>query len=205
MLHNCASTATALYQYWGLCFVNCFDTLLAAKLLKYPDSSLAHLANYFCDKIIVTKQSVDNAKLKQILVSLRTRPLSNDVLSLAREQSQYLLRLHDGLRAELRSALGREGVIAVLEATKKTCALNYPEKSLPSSAPYNVLLSSQSYVDQQHYQQQHHQNSLQFASTYATFTPTLSTPATLLTTYVNESHNPMLARSPVMSPEEVDC
>ena len=117
VLHGCESDVLWLQRDFGVYLVNCFDTFHAAKHLKYPALSLAHMIQYHCG-ITVDK--------KYQLADWRTRPLSDSMIAYAKNDTHFLLYIYDCLRRELWKNLGKDqGILSVLEASKRTCMKRY--------------------------------------------------------------------------------
>jgi 3'-5' exonuclease len=113
--------------------VNTFDTFHAAKTLKYPALSLAHLLKYH-----------GNIKLnkKHQLSDWRQRPLPQDMIDYARCDTAYLHFLYDSMRRDIYKIYGREGIEAVLNASRKWCLKRY-EKEPFWPLGYRKLISSE--------------------------------------------------------------
>ena len=116
VFHGCAHDIMWLQRDLGLYVVNCFDTFQAAKALELPTLSLAHLLKSFCH---IT------ADKKYQMADWRTRPLSEEMLRYARDDTHFLLFVYDCLRRQLWQQLGQEGYRAVLDASKDVCASRY--------------------------------------------------------------------------------
>lgn len=113
--------------------MNCFDTYHAAKTLKYPALSLAHLLKYH-----------GNIKLnkKHQLSDWRQRPLPQEMIEYARADTAYLHFLYDSMRKDLFKAHGQEGLQAVLNASRQWCLKRY-EKDTFWPLGYRKLLNSE--------------------------------------------------------------
>ena len=113
--------------------MNTFDTFHAAKTLKYPALSLAHLLKYH-----------GNIKLnkKHQLSDWRQRPLPQDMIDYARCDTAYLHFLYDSMRRDIYKIYGREGIEAVLNASRKWCLKRY-EKEPFWPLGYRKLISSE--------------------------------------------------------------
>ena len=99
--------------------MNVFDTYHAAKTLKYPALSLAHLLKYH-----------GNIKLnkKHQLSDWRQRPLPQDMIDYARTDTAYLHFLYDSMRKDVYKMHGQEGLQAVLNASRKWCFKRYEKE-----------------------------------------------------------------------------
>lgn len=132
VFHGCEGDIVWLQKDFGIYVTNCFDTYHAAKLLKYPALSLAHLLKIFCN---VT------ANKRYQLSDWRQRPLPPDMIKYARGDTHYLLHIYDQLRKEVWNAQGREGLQFVLDSSKRLCLQRY-EKEFFWPLGYRKLLDN---------------------------------------------------------------
>lgn len=130
VFHGCDKAVTWLQRDFNLYVINCFDTQNAAKLLKYPDSTLAHILQYL-GGVSLNKN--------HLALDWRQRPLPSDMIRFARNEANYLLFLYDSLRRNLWNVHGREGLEAVLNASRKSCLKRY-EKEMFWPLGYRKLL-----------------------------------------------------------------
>ncbi|XP_039281279.1 exosome component 10 isoform X2 [Nilaparvata lugens] len=92
VLHGADSDIQWLQRDLCVYIVNMFDTHQAAQVLDFHRLSLAHLLKVFCN--------IDSNKTYQ-LYDWRTRPLSDEAIRYAREDTHYLLYIYDLLRNQL--------------------------------------------------------------------------------------------------------
>lgn len=92
VLHGADFDILWLQRDCGVYVVNMFDTHQAAIVLEYPHRSLAALLSKFCD--------IQANKVYQ-RADWRIRPLPEDFLEYARQDSHYLLYIYDLMRNEL--------------------------------------------------------------------------------------------------------
>ncbi|XP_063602725.1 exosome complex component 10 homolog [Penaeus indicus] len=92
VLHGADFDILWLQRDCGVYVVNMFDTHQAAIVLEYPHRSLAALLSKFCD--------IQANKVYQ-RADWRIRPLPEDFLEYARQDSHYLLYVYDLMRNEL--------------------------------------------------------------------------------------------------------
>ncbi|KAF6108642.1 exosome component 10 [Phyllostomus discolor] len=92
VFHGADSDIEWLQKDFGLYVVNMFDTHQAARLLNLGRHSLDHLLKLYC--------GVDSNKQYQ-LADWRIRPLPEEMLSYARDDTHYLLYIYDKMRLEL--------------------------------------------------------------------------------------------------------
>ncbi|GLH13589.1 Exonuclease mut-7 homolog [Gryllus bimaculatus] len=102
--------------------VNMFDTHLAARMLNFTHLSLAYLLKHYCN-VAVNKQFQ--------LADWRIRPLPNELVNYAREDTHYLLYVYDLMKnALIEGANGQTNLLlSVLEQSKEVCKRRY-EKPL---------------------------------------------------------------------------
>ncbi|NWW86671.1 EXOSX protein, partial [Rhynochetos jubatus] len=92
VLHGADSDVEWLQKDFGLYLVNVFDTHQAARLLSLGRHSLDHLLKLYC--------SVDADKQYQ-LADWRIRPLPEEMIQYARDDTHYLLYIYDKVREAL--------------------------------------------------------------------------------------------------------
>ncbi|XP_004482602.2 exosome complex component 10 isoform X2 [Dasypus novemcinctus] len=92
VFHGADSDIEWLQKDFGLYVVNMFDTHQAARLLNLGRHSLDHLLKVYC--------SVESNKQYQ-LADWRIRPLPEEMLNYARDDTHYLLYIYDKMRLEL--------------------------------------------------------------------------------------------------------
>ncbi|XP_037354510.1 exosome component 10 [Talpa occidentalis] len=92
VFHGADSDIEWLQKDFGLYVVNMFDTHQAARLLNLGRHSLDHLLKHYC--------SVDSNKQYQ-LADWRIRPLPEEMLHYARDDTHYLLYIYDQMRLAL--------------------------------------------------------------------------------------------------------
>ncbi|XP_042333911.1 exosome component 10 [Sceloporus undulatus] len=92
VLHGADSDVEWLQRDFGLYLVNVFDTHQAARLLSLGRHSLEHLLKLYCD-VAANKQYQ--------LADWRIRPLPEEMINYARDDTHYLLYIYDRVREEL--------------------------------------------------------------------------------------------------------
>ncbi|XP_054857714.1 exosome component 10 isoform X2 [Eublepharis macularius] len=92
VLHGADSDVEWLQQDFGLYLVNMFDTHQAARLLSLGRHSLDHLLKFYCDV---------NANKQFQLADWRIRPLPEEMVHYARDDTHYLLYIYDRMREDL--------------------------------------------------------------------------------------------------------
>ncbi|XP_040443439.1 exosome component 10 isoform X2 [Falco naumanni] len=92
VLHGADSDVEWLQKDFGLYLVNMFDTHQAARLLNLGRHSLDHLLKLYCN--------IDADKQYQ-LADWRIRPLPEEMVRYARDDTHYLLYIYDKMREAL--------------------------------------------------------------------------------------------------------
>ncbi|XP_060132225.1 exosome component 10 isoform X1 [Zootoca vivipara] len=118
VLHGADSDVEWLQRDFGLYLVNVFDTHQAARLLNLGRHSLDHLLKIYC--------KVDANKQYQ-LADWRIRPLPEEMLHYARDDTHYLLYIYDRVREELwEKANGQPAQLQVVwQRSKDICLKKY--------------------------------------------------------------------------------
>jgi ribonuclease D len=139
VFHGCDKDILWLQRDLGLYVVNCFDTYQAAKALRYPALSLAHLLKYYCGVTLNKKYQ---------LADWRERPLPPHLIEYAKLDTHYLLYVYDCLRRDVHAGHGSSGIEAVYEASRRTCLQRY-EKDSFYPLGYLKLVNPRASEDQQ--------------------------------------------------------
>ncbi|XP_032228856.1 exosome component 10 isoform X2 [Nematostella vectensis] len=124
-----------LQRDFGIYVVNMFDTGQASRVLALERFSLAFLLKKFCG-VTADKQYQ--------LADWRIRPLPEEMIRYAREDTHYLLYIHDRLRNEL-IRTGNENnnlLLSVYSRSTEVCQKHY-EKPLFTSESYMNLYTKQ--------------------------------------------------------------
>uniref|UniRef100_A0A8C9MIP6 Exosome complex component 10 n=1 Tax=Serinus canaria TaxID=9135 RepID=A0A8C9MIP6_SERCA len=138
VLHGADSDVEWLQRDFGLYLVNVFDTHQAARLLNLGRHSLDHLLKLYC--------SVDADKKYQ-LADWRIRPLPEEMIRYAREDTHYLLYIYDKVR-ELLWERGKEQptqLQVVWQRSRDICLKKY----------IKPLFTDESYLDLYRRQKKH--------------------------------------------------
>ncbi|XP_014474435.1 PREDICTED: exosome component 10 [Dinoponera quadriceps] len=120
----------------SLYVVNMFDTHQAAKQLQFPYLSLAYLLKKYCN--------IDPNKHFQ-LADWRIRPLPEELMKYAREDTHYLLYIKDLLKNELiESANGQNNILkAVYDMSTDICKRTYVKPIWTMESCKNMYRRSQ--------------------------------------------------------------
>uniref|UniRef100_A0A8D2NW18 Exosome component 10 n=1 Tax=Zosterops lateralis melanops TaxID=1220523 RepID=A0A8D2NW18_ZOSLA len=138
VLHGADSDVEWLQRDFGLYLVNVFDTHQAARLLNLGRHSLDHLLKLYCN--------VDADKKYQ-LADWRIRPLPEEMIRYARDDTHYLLYIYDRVR-ELLWERGKEQptqLQVVWQRSRDICLKKY----------IKPLFTDESYLDLYRRQKKH--------------------------------------------------
>lgn len=136
VFHGASSDVIWLQRDLSLYVVNMFDTYQAAKQLNLPYLSLAYLMKRYCN--------VDPNKHFQ-LADWRIRPLPEELMKYAREDTHYLLYIMDILRNDLiESANGQSNILrAVYDRSTEVCKQIYTKPTWNEESYMNMYRKSQ--------------------------------------------------------------
>lgn len=136
VFHGADSDIQWLQRDMSLYIVNMFDTHQAAKQLNLPYLSLAYLLKKFC--------GIDPNKHFQ-LADWRIRPLPEELIKYAREDTHYLLYIKDILRnALIDSSNGKINILkAVYDRSTEICKLTYIKPIWTEDSYMNMYRKSQ--------------------------------------------------------------
>ncbi|KAF9616938.1 hypothetical protein IFM89_033008 [Coptis chinensis] len=111
VMHGADRDIVWLQRDFGIYVCNLFDTHQASRVLDLERNSLEYLLLYFCG--VIVNKDYQNA-------DWRLRPLPDDMLKYAREDTHYLLYMYDLMRRRLFSASigSKEGNDLLLEGTR---------------------------------------------------------------------------------------
>ncbi|TKY46324.1 Exosome component 10 [Spatholobus suberectus] len=98
VMHGADRDIVWLQRDFGIYICNLFDTHQASKLLNLERNSLEYILHHFCE--VTANKEYQNA-------DWRIRPLPNEMLRYAREDTHYLLYIYDLMRIKL-FALSKE-------------------------------------------------------------------------------------------------
>ncbi|KAF5799366.1 putative polyribonucleotide nucleotidyltransferase [Helianthus annuus] len=92
VMHGADQCIIWLQRDFGIYVCNMFDTVQASKVLKFEENSLEFLLRHFCK--VAAHEEYENA-------DWRLRPLTDEMLRYAREDTHYLLFLYDLMQRRL--------------------------------------------------------------------------------------------------------
>ena len=121
-----------LQKDFGIYVVNMFDTCQAARLLKMSQFSLFFLVKHYCGKML-DKQFQ--------LADWRVRPLTEEMLTYAREDSRNLLYIYDLMRNELIDSgnLQKNLLLAAHERSNAICLKRFEKPSIDSNSHLPII------------------------------------------------------------------
>ncbi|XP_022925220.1 protein RRP6-like 2 [Cucurbita moschata] len=131
VLHGADRDIVWLQRDFGIYICNLFDTGQASRVLKLERNSLEYLLHHFCG--VAANKEYQNA-------DWRLRPLPEEMLRYAREDTHYLLYIYDLMRMKL-SSMPRESEesdFPLVEVYKRSCdvCLHLYEKELLTENSY---------------------------------------------------------------------
>ncbi|XP_013778141.1 LOW QUALITY PROTEIN: exosome component 10-like [Limulus polyphemus] len=132
VLHGADMDILWLQRDFGLYVVNMFDTGQAARVLNMACYSLAYLLKHYCH--------VDVNKQFQ-LADWRIRPLPDDMIHYAREDTHYLLYIYDQMKRELISKGNDQKnlLISVFQRSKTVCLRKYQKPPFRDDSYLDLL------------------------------------------------------------------
>ncbi|KAL5708750.1 Protein RRP6-like 2 [Ranunculus cassubicifolius] len=130
VMHGADSDILWLQRDFGIYICNLFDTQQASKVLNLERNSLEFLLLYFCG--VTVNKAYQNS-------DWRLRPLPDDMIKYAREDTHYLLCIYDQMRRRLLSAsMGAkvpDDLLLVYKCSYDLCMQLY-EKELLTDTSY---------------------------------------------------------------------
>ncbi|XP_076359392.1 exosome complex component 10-like isoform X2 [Tachypleus tridentatus] len=132
VLHGADMDILWLQRDFGLYVVNMFDTGQAARVLNMACFSLAYLLKHYC-QLDVNKQFQ--------LADWRIRPLPDDMIQYAREDTHYLLYIYDHMKRDLISKGNDQKnlLISVFQRSKTVCLKKYQKPPFQDDSYLDLL------------------------------------------------------------------
>ncbi|RWS16344.1 exosome component 10-like protein [Dinothrombium tinctorium] len=132
VFHGADMDVVWLQRDFGVYVVNMFDTGQAAKLLNFAHFSLAYLLKHYC--------GLETNKKFQ-LADWRMRPLPDEMVQYAREDTHYLLYVYDRMKNDLISKGNANNNLlrCAFDRSRQVCLKKY-EKPLFSESSYLSLV-----------------------------------------------------------------
>eukprot|EP00268_Persea_americana_P045801 TRINITY_DN46934_c0_g1_i10.p1 TRINITY_DN46934_c0_g1~~TRINITY_DN46934_c0_g1_i10.p1 ORF type:complete len:933 (-),score=208.21 TRINITY_DN46934_c0_g1_i10:546-3344(-) len=138
VMHGADRDIIWLQRDFGIYVCNLFDTGQASRVLHMERNSLEHLLHHFCG--VAANKEYQNA-------DWRLRPLPDDMIKYAREDTHYLLHIYDLMRGRLimSSAESACSDDLLLEVYKRSCdvCLQLYEKELLTDTSYLYIYGLQ--------------------------------------------------------------
>uniref|UniRef100_A0A336LL95 Exosome complex component 10 homolog n=1 Tax=Culicoides sonorensis TaxID=179676 RepID=A0A336LL95_CULSO len=140
VFHGADSDIEWLQRDLSLYIVNMFDTHQAAKRLGFERLSLAHLLNHYC--------KIEADKTFQ-LADWRMRPLPEELIDYARQDTHYLLYIYDNMRNSLVQKSNEENnlIKSVYKASTEICKKRYAKPYITSVSHMDVYRKSRKMFD----------------------------------------------------------
>lgn len=131
VLHGADMDIQWLQRDFGVYIVNLFDTCQASRVLNFAHNSLAYLLKHYC-KI--------EAKKEYQLADWRIRPLPQELIQYAREDTHYLLYIYDMLRNELiNKGNNQQNLLqSVFQRSKLICLKKYEKPKFDENSFLSV-------------------------------------------------------------------
>lgn len=128
VMHGADRDIMWLQRDFHIYVCNLFDTGQASRVLQMERNSLEHLLLYFCG--VTAKKEYQNA-------DWRSRPLPDEMIKYAREDTHYLLYIYDLMRQRLQRASTFENdlLVEVHKRSNEIC-LQFYEKELLTDTSY---------------------------------------------------------------------
>ncbi|XP_039017651.1 protein RRP6-like 2 isoform X2 [Hibiscus syriacus] len=134
VMHGADRDIVWLQRDFGIYVCNLFDTGQASRVLKLERNSLEHLLQHFCG--VTANKEYQNA-------DWRLRPLPDEMLRYAREDTHYLLYIYDLMRIELLS-MPKEGehlyapLVEVYKRSFDVCMQLYEKEILTENSYLHI-------------------------------------------------------------------
>ena len=134
IFHGADGDVEWLQRDFGLYIVNLFDTYQAAKLLNFPHLSLAYLLRHYC-QINVNKEFQ--------LADWRIRPIPEEMINYAREDTHYLHFVYQKLKTDLMAkGVGDNLLTATWNNSRQTCLKKYKIPSIGADSHMDIYRKS---------------------------------------------------------------
>lgn len=129
-----------LQRDFALYIVNMFDTHQAAKILGLPRLSLAYLLKHFCD--------IDADKTYQ-LADWRIRPLPEELIHYARQDTHYLIYIYELLRNDLIKKANNQANLlkTVYQYSTEICKKRYEKPNITCNSHMDIYRKSKRIFD----------------------------------------------------------
>ncbi|KAL8132205.1 hypothetical protein AgCh_007918 [Apium graveolens] len=134
VMHGADRDIMWLQRDFGVYVCNMFDTGQASRVLKLERNSLEYLLNHYCE--VAANKEYQNA-------DWRLRPLTDDMLRYAREDTHYLLYIYDLMKIELLSLSAESespdaSLVEVYQRSYDICMQLYEKDELTDSTILHI-------------------------------------------------------------------
>lgn len=140
VFHGAMMDVDWLQRDLSIYIVNMFDTFEASKRLNFARFSLAFLLNHYC--------KIDVDKTFQ-LADWRMRPLLEELIDYARQDTHYLLFIYDCCRNDLlKASHGNTNLLkSVYQASKETCKKRFNKPQIGPNSFMDIYRKSKKVFD----------------------------------------------------------
>ncbi|KAJ0469979.1 putative ribonuclease D [Helianthus annuus] len=134
VMHGADRDIIWLQRDFGIYVCNMFDTGQASKVLKLERNSLEYLLKHFCE--VAANKEYQNA-------DWRLRPLTDEMLRYAREDTHYLLYIYDLMKRKLLSSstdpnCPEASLVEVYQRSYDLCMQLYQKEILTENSYLNI-------------------------------------------------------------------
>ncbi|KAG0489169.1 hypothetical protein HPP92_007980 [Vanilla planifolia] len=140
VMHGADRDIVWLQRDFGIYVCNLFDTGQASRLLQLERNSLEYLLHHFCD--VQANKEYQNA-------DWRIRPLPDEMIKYAREDTHYLLHIYDLMRCRLLSLSWGENdpLLEVYKRSAEICLQLYEKELLTDTTFLHIYGLSEADFD----------------------------------------------------------
>ncbi|XP_020586128.1 protein RRP6-like 2 [Phalaenopsis equestris] len=140
VMHGADRDIIWLQRDFGIYVCNLFDTGQASRLLQLERNSLEYLLRHFCD--VEANKEYQNA-------DWRLRPLPDEMIKYAREDTHYLLHIYDLMRSRLLSLSSDENdlLLEVYKRSSEICIQLYEKEVLTDTSYLHIYGLSEADFD----------------------------------------------------------
>lgn len=140
VMHGADRDILWLQRDFGIYVCNLFDTGQGSRLLQLERNSLEYLLRHFCD--VEANKEYQNAEW-------RLRPLPDEMIKYAREDTHYLLHIYDLMRCRLLSSSsdGNDLLLEVYKRSSEVCMQLYEKEFLTDTSYLHIYGLSEADFD----------------------------------------------------------
>ncbi|WOK91587.1 protein RRP6-like 2 isoform X1 [Canna indica] len=131
IMHGADRDIIWLQRDFGIYVCNLFDTGQASRVLQLERNSLEYLLNHFCG--VAANKEYQNAEW-------RLRPIPDEMLKYAREDTHYLFYIYDQMKRMLlaRSSDGNDLLLQVYKRSSEICMQLYEKELFTDTSYLNI-------------------------------------------------------------------